>query len=279
MTDNNVCRFVPAEIVGEDLTPLHFVLETKPQIFDKWRILAYYRMHFVISGTAVFRTQNAEYRLKKGDVFFCIPSLPYGIESGEDFKYYYVGFTGSRAPRIFDGIGIDEKNFIFQNVDISENVWENALSLRSEALKLYAEGLLLCVFGAIAARSGAYPSDDLSHETPKKIKKYVDENFGNPELTIQYLAKKFSYNTKYLSRVFKREFGINFSEYLSQIRIQNACALFDKGMESVQDVARLSGFSDPLYFSKVFKAFAGVSPKQHIGITKRQNPTSADRSE
>lgn len=60
---------MPAEIVGEDLTPLHFVLETKPQIFDKWRILAYYRMHFVISGTAVFRTQNAEYRLKQGDVF------------------------------------------------------------------------------------------------------------------------------------------------------------------------------------------------------------------
>lgn len=35
MTDNNVCRFVPAEIAGEDLTPLHFVLETKPQKFDK----------------------------------------------------------------------------------------------------------------------------------------------------------------------------------------------------------------------------------------------------
>ena len=60
MTDNNVCRFVPAEIAGEDLTPLHFVLETKPQKFDKWRILAYYRMHFDISEKTDIKKQKAE---------------------------------------------------------------------------------------------------------------------------------------------------------------------------------------------------------------------------
>ena len=58
--------------------------------------------------------------------------------------------------------------------------------------------------------------------------------------------------------------GINYSEYLTKIRLKHAVTLLDFGLDSVKNVALLSGFSDPLYFSTVFKKQIGVSPTVYL---------------
>jgi AraC-like DNA-binding protein len=57
---------------------------------------------------------------------------------------------------------------------------------------------------------------------------------------------------------------MNYSEYLRSVRLKYAITLLDHGIDSVKNVALLSGFSDPLYFSKVFKDSIGISPKGYI---------------
>lgn len=270
MHEDNVCRFIASENRHVDIVPLHFVFETNEQKFDKWNILAYNRMHFVLSGSAFVYTQTGKYPLKKGDLFFSLASRPYGLESENDFHYVYVGFTGTRAAKIIDFLGISEKKFIFPELAINDELWKAALSLPVESLKLYSEGLLLCAFAQIAALNNEITSKGRLPEIGEKLKKYIDENFNNPDLTLDYISKEFSYNKKYLSKVFKEEFKINYSDYLNQIRIQNACSLIERGMESVQDIAHISGFSDALYFSKVFKGLIGVSPRKHILLMKQQ---------
>ena len=47
------------------------------------------------------------------------------------------------------------------------------------------------------------------------------------------------------------------------MRLKYAVALFDSGVDSIKNVAALSGFSDPLYFSSVFKKSIGISPKEY----------------
>jgi AraC-like DNA-binding protein len=58
--------------------------------------------------------------------------------------------------------------------------------------------------------------------------------------------------------------GIGYAEYLRNLRIKYAVSLFDHGIDSVKNVALLSGFSDPLYFSTVFKTVVGLSPKEYL---------------
>ncbi len=77
-------------------------------------------------------------------------------------------------------------------------------------------------------------------------------------------AEELGYNAKYLSTCFKRKMNIGFSEYVRTLRINNAVFLMDHGVESVKNVAFLSGFQDALYFSKVFKATVGQSPSEYI---------------
>ena len=73
------------------------------------------------------------------------------------------------------------------------------------------------------------------------------------------------------SRTFKSAFGITFKEYLLRVRIKEACRLLEKPDVAVTDVAYLSGFNDPSYFSKVFKRYVGVCPSEYISSTEHRD--------
>ena len=55
---------------------------------------------------------------------------------------------------------------------------------------------------------------------------------------------------------------------INTIRVNNACALMNKGFTSVKDIAFLCGFNDPLYFSKVFKTKMKQTPREYISSIK-----------
>ena len=57
---------------------------------------------------------------------------------------------------------------------------------------------------------------------------------------------------------------MGYTEYLHMFRIKYAISLFENGLDSIKNVAFLSGYSDPLYFSTVFKNKIGISPKNYI---------------
>lgn len=90
MNDNNICKFILQKSNENDLCILHYVFETHEQKFDKWITPANYRIHYALTGTAVLHTQRGDINLKKGDVFFTLISVPYGLESSRDFTYYYI---------------------------------------------------------------------------------------------------------------------------------------------------------------------------------------------
>jgi AraC-like DNA-binding protein len=58
--------------------------------------------------------------------------------------------------------------------------------------------------------------------------------------------------------------GVLYSVYLRSLRLKHAVLLMDHGIDSVKNVALLSGFNDPLYFSTVFRNSTGISPKEYM---------------
>ena len=270
MSDNNICKFILQKDNGNDLCILHYVFETRKQKFDKWITPAYYRIHYALTGTAVLHTQSGDINLKKGDVFFSLISVPYSLESSCDFTYYYIGYTGTKAMQLMNRLRIDENNCVFHEFENERNMWIDPSWFSSNALSMYSEGLLLCFLAKIADRQNILPTLNFNNLV-KEIKKYIDNNFSNPLLSLELIATHFSYSKKYISRIFSQKFNITFSMYLRNIRVQNACSLMEKGFESIQNIAYLSGFIDALYFSKSFKAVMHVSPKKHLQEIKSQH--------
>jgi AraC-like DNA-binding protein len=267
---DNVCTFIPTHHSYGDLQILHFVYETKPLVFDGWKTISHYKLNFCIDGEGILHTPTGEYPLKKGTVFFCLPSVPYGIETVKDLKFTYIGYMGEKAQAFNHKFNISEGNCVFNEFSHLLDIWLKAIVFPPELTEVYAEGLFHCTFAEIASLTVQSESVKNDLQAASLVKKHVDENFADSNLSLDTLCKALSYNAKYLSNVFSKKFGINFKKYLSDIRINNACNLIKKGFTSIKDVAFLCGFNDPLYFSKVFKQKLGITPTEFILETIKQ---------
>jgi len=92
--------------------------------------------------------------------------------------------------------------------------------------------------------------------------KYV-ENHYHEKIYISELAKQCQISIYQFSRVFKREKGITFRDYLIKYRLNKACELLQESILLVGDVGFAVGFSDHSYFTRVFKQHVGVSPSDY----------------
>ena len=137
-------------------------------------------------------------------------------------------------------------------------MWRDSLSRAdTETIDLAAESILLYTFSRLS--QSAVQKDGLLSQ----ILEITEERFRDPDLCIGEIAKELNYNVKYLSHYFKEKKGVGYAQYLKTIRIKYAVSLFDHGISSVKNVALLSGFTDPLYFSSVFKSCIGLSPTEY----------------
>lgn len=261
----NICRFIPSPSSNDSINIINFVLETKPQVYTGLKSLSAYRMHLVVQGKALLHTPSQTRPLQKGDLFFVMPAVPYAIESAEGFQYLYISYLGTRANAVMDMLKVNSRNYLFHGFEALLDMWQQGLTvdpsvsgLRSESILLYTfsvlGGSLLCV----EDKTGR------SEETALQIKKYVDDNFSDPELSLEKISQELSYNPKYISTIFKSKFKMGFSEYLNTVRFQHAYVLIEQGFTSVKSIAALCGYKDPMYFSKVFRARIGRSPRSYI---------------
>ncbi len=107
---------------------------------------------------------------------------------------------------------------------------------------------------AAVGERGAEPPGGLAAE----IAQFVEENFARP-LTLEEVARRFFLHPNSLSRLFPRELGKTFHEYLRDVRLKHAKSLLAAG-RSPAEVGALVGYPDPSHFSRVFKRATGVSP-------------------
>ena len=265
MEDQNICRFLPVQNHYDVIHTINFVLETKKQVYEGLVGLTVFRMHYVLQGEGVLHTPGNTQILKKGDLFFGLPAVPMAIESGTDFQYLYISFLGGRANMIMDQLQIGNQNSVFHGLEEVEDFWLCAVNAETPMMELRSESVLLYTFSVLAGRMQEQEEVvPKSGNTVLQIKKYLDDNYADTELTLEKIGRELSYNRKYLSTAFKKEFRIGITEYLNTIRVQHACTMLEQGFTSMKDIAQLCGYRDPLYFSRIFKKYMGVSPREHM---------------
>ncbi|MCL9773211.1 AraC family transcriptional regulator [Vibrio methylphosphonaticus] len=104
------------------------------------------------------------------------------------------------------------------------------------------------------------------------VTQLVSEQFNNPEFSTSSAAKVLFISERSLQRRFKSLFGVTFSDYLSEIRMEKACEMLLQG-EKVADVAFSCGFNDPSYFSQRFKLYFGISPSKFASLESDESET------
>ncbi|MBE6539018.1 MAG: helix-turn-helix transcriptional regulator [Ruminococcaceae bacterium] len=259
MKENNICKFVaPGAQLGE-MTVSCFVFESDPKVIRKKITLYYNRIILFTRGEGKIFFDGVAFDFSAGTLVFGFRNEKLAIEFNDDCKYIYIDFGGERSNSLFERFNIDRYTRIFNGLDGIIPLWKESLSRASNlTIDLAAESILLYTFSRLY--ESCIPKKDIISD----IIKISEKHFNDPTLSVSMIADELCYNPKYISHIFKRKMGINYSEYLKSLRIKYAVSLFENGIDSVKNVALLSGFTDPLYFSSVFKKSLGLSPKEYI---------------
>jgi two-component system response regulator YesN len=101
-----------------------------------------------------------------------------------------------------------------------------------------------------------------------KAREYIDQNFGSEDISLYSTASYVGISPNHLSTVFAQETGENFIEYLTRVRIDRAKSLLKNTAMKSAEITYEIGFSDPHYFSYIFKKNTGLSPREYRGLKK-----------
>ena len=94
----------------------------------------------------------------------------------------------------------------------------------------------------------------------EEILAYLELHYRDVDLSQTQVADAFRISSYTLSRMFKTQIGVGFTEYVNFKRLEYAKELLLTTGYSVHEIAFLAGYANDNYFSRIFKANVGMSP-------------------
>ncbi len=114
---------------------------------------------------------------------------------------------------------------------------------------------------------------DSAGRTVERAKRYIHAHYSDSDLNVDTLCAHLYLSPAYFSTLFKRETGMNFTAYATQVRMTAAADLLVTTDEKTYLIAQKTGYADANYFSYVFKRQFGVSPSKYRFNLQEHNPT------
>ncbi|HIZ21396.1 MAG TPA: AraC family transcriptional regulator [Candidatus Blautia faecigallinarum] len=96
----------------------------------------------------------------------------------------------------------------------------------------------------------------------EKAKAYMKENYQK-DISLDDVSRMVDISPYYFSKLFKQEQGEGFLEYLTGVRMSAAREFLRNQNYSIKEVCSMCGYSDPNYFSRIFKRYEGVTPSEY----------------
>lgn len=215
----------------------------------------FYLIHYVVRGCGTFYKNGVPRKIVGGEIFIIKPGNEYTYIADKEtpWEYIFFSFNGEMA-KMFDQL--DDVIKINSNVIMEMLDAINLENTRSEFLtgKLYE------------LVSEVFENSKAENDYIKKATDYIKTNYAR-KLLVTDIATALNLNSRYLSRIFKKEKGTTIQQYIINYKLKKAKILLKHGM-SVGATARLIGYDDTFTFSKSFKKVVGISPKEYISNKK-----------
>lgn len=227
-------------------------------------------LFYVVEGEGSFCTEDSSMPIKKDNLIIINPNIRHTEKSSVSRPLTYIV------------LGIDNLQFQFQSQDKEYyNIYDFSnyrsgivplLRMMLEELKQkkpsyeqvcqhYLTVLLLKILRTTGDNFSSFTAKDIPGEC-EHIKYYIDSHYQE-QLSLDSLAELSHLNKFYLSHIFSEAYGISPINYLLERRILHSKELLKTSDFSVTQIAHMTGFSSPNYFSQAFKKSTGLTPRRY----------------
>ncbi len=234
----------------------------------------YYVIGLVESGQRLLTVNDREYQMGSGDILVFNPMDNHGCiqTDGGRLTYRNISLKTETMERVFQDVnghgGLphfpepilyrSESAALFR--ELHEAIMQEEAGLHKEELFLFLMRQLYTDHALI----GHTPEEEETRQDIEKVSAYLEEHYAE-RVTLEELGRIAHVNKYTLLRAFARHKGITPYRYLENIRIGKAKSLLEEGMEPAL-VAQRTGFSDQSHFTRYFRQFIGLSPKQYQAV-------------
>ena len=216
----------------------------------------YDALSFRINGLANYQHGKQKYHVKKNDVLFVPAHYDYTLTANAQETVLVIHFFIENSS--FDKLEV----FSPSNPDVFERLFTEMCTIwRSKPIGY--EARMLSIFYKIAEQIAVQDYNKRLLLAPPKLQSALDyfhENFTIPETGVESCAKHINTSTVYLRKIFHSNLKTTPLKYLNNLRMNYAIELLKTGYYNIEEVATLSGFYDPKYFSSLYKQKTGVLP-------------------
>lgn len=240
----------------------------------------FHELLYLSSGECNFFLNHKIYKIKAGDLVV----VPRGYihktnytGKGESLRFV-IKFTHEELRWVEETAGKEAISEMFEKMlfkipekrrDYVENLMNsmNAENRQNDEFswafnRLHFQELLLFVMRCMRYGENAVRELVVENQIIQDIAAYIYQNYDK-NIYLEKVAGEFNISRSYLSKKFKSVTGFGFKEYLTSVRIQEACRRLLETDYSITRIAMECGFNDSNYFGDAFRRYKGISPNKY----------------
>ena len=262
---------------------------SQPEKHDFWEMV------YVDKGAIIDQVNGTDIHLKQGGYIIIEPNAVHSLRSNENYNpnVFIITFTcGSpamdylrnRSGQLPDSLSDSISSIIREAHQTFDNKQKGLLTcvepMRNEIfggqqmIKCQLEQLLIRLYRNLNSIN-EYPEQySLSaviftnNALVNKCLFYIRASVYN-SISLRKICERFGYSESYISALFKKHTDYTVTDYINQIKMQEARILIRENRSRITEIAELLCYEDVRYFSRVFKKFSGMSPSEYKKLVKK----------
>jgi AraC-like DNA-binding protein len=254
-----------------------------------------FQLYHVVTGRLVFTVNSNQQIVEDGDTLILWPGdrATIKVEGGASFHHchfeigrgprniiparlsewaHVVAYAGHHGTRyraslyLPDVIRLNNPAGITHRLETIRHLYDTAnpggeLAVKAHLLLLLQE--ISCNVFDVLLKSPSKVPFSRSNKHIARAVDYIARNISG-SLSVAGTSKHLRLNPDYLTRLFKQSLGESLGSYVLRHRMTRARELLTSSNLNIKETAEAVGFSDPLYFSRVFRREEGMSPSEYI---------------
>ena len=239
-----------------------------------------FQIIYIAAGCGLFHfdTVDNETIVPAGNIVIFRPKelQKYEYYGKDKTEVYWIHFTGSDVKKILRKYGFPDNERIFP-VGTSmeyERIFKRIIIELQRCQDNYEEMLtlllrhLLIIFQRELTREQVLKNEYLDHEMDTAVT-YFNENY-NRDINIEEYATSKGMSVSWFIRSFKKFTGSTPMQFIVSLRVNNAQVLLETTNYSINEISKIVGYDNQLYFSRLFHKLKGFSPREYRKTRKSE---------